>query len=122
MFHILPLNLKKAGSDSDSCSSNSRLLDSADHYGSSLNFFSLSFILVPSFAAISSSQSNDTLSDDTLSNQTFSSLSHSFGENQSIFANFDFASSASSGSSGKPIMKMGISSSTFSPSSIIISR
>jgi hypothetical protein len=44
---------------------------------------SLFFILVPSFAVISSSQSNDTLSDDKLSNQTFSSLSHSFGENQS---------------------------------------
>jgi hypothetical protein len=43
----------------------------------------LTFILVPSFAAISSSQSNDTLSDDTLSNQTSSSLSHSFAENQS---------------------------------------
>jgi hypothetical protein len=44
---------------------------------------SLFFILVPSFAVISSSQFNDTLSHDTLSNQTFSSLSHSFGENQS---------------------------------------
>jgi uncharacterized membrane protein YdfJ with MMPL/SSD domain len=52
-----------------------------------LNLFiiliTLTFILVPSFALISSSQSNDTLSDDTSSNQTFSSLSHSFGENQS---------------------------------------
>jgi len=36
---------------------------------------SLYFILVPSFAVISSTQSNDTLSDDTLSNQTFSSES-----------------------------------------------
>jgi uncharacterized membrane protein YdfJ with MMPL/SSD domain len=43
----------------------------------------LTFILIPSFAVISSSQSNGTLSDDTSSNQTFSSLSHSFGENQS---------------------------------------
>ncbi len=45
----------------------------------------LIFILVPSFAVISSSQSNDTSSDDTLSNETetFSSLSHSLGENQS---------------------------------------
>ena len=42
----------------------------------------LTFILAPSFAVISSSQSNDTVSM-TLSNQTFSSLSHSFGENQS---------------------------------------
>jgi hypothetical protein len=52
-----------------------------------MNFFiilvALTIILVPSFALISSSQSNDTLSDDTSSNQTFSSLSHSFGENQS---------------------------------------
>ena len=52
-----------------------------------LNLFiiliTLTFILVPSFALISSSQSNDTLSDDTSSNQTFSSLSHLFGENQS---------------------------------------
>jgi hypothetical protein len=44
----------------------------------------LIFILVPSFAVISSSQSNDTVSDDTSSNQSdFSSLSHLFGENQS---------------------------------------
>ncbi|TLX86650.1 MAG: hypothetical protein E6K97_10710 [Thaumarchaeota archaeon] len=43
----------------------------------------LTIILVPSFALISSSESNDTLSDDTLSNETFTSLSHSFGENQS---------------------------------------
>ena len=43
----------------------------------------LGLILVPSFALISSSQSNDTSSDDTLSNETFSSLSHSLGENQS---------------------------------------
>jgi hypothetical protein len=74
---------KGTGSYSDSRFSHSRLLDSADHNGSSLNFFSLSFIMAPSFAAISSSQSNYTLSDDTLSNQTFTSLSHSFGENQS---------------------------------------
>jgi hypothetical protein len=52
-----------------------------------MNFFiilvALTIILVPSFALISSSQSNDTSSDDTLSNETFSSLSHSLGENQS---------------------------------------
>ena len=43
----------------------------------------LSFILVPSFALISSSQSNDT-SDETLSNETsFSSLSRELAENQS---------------------------------------
>jgi hypothetical protein len=41
------------------------------------------FILIPSFALISSSQSNDTLSDDTLSNDTFSTLSREFAENQS---------------------------------------
>lgn len=41
------------------------------------------FILVPSFALISSSQSNGTLSDDTLSNDTFSTLSREFAENQS---------------------------------------
>ena len=43
----------------------------------------LTFILVPSFALISSSQSNDTLSDDTLSNQSFASLSRKFADNQS---------------------------------------
>jgi hypothetical protein len=37
--------------------------------------FALSVILVPSFALISSSQSNDTLTDETSSNETFSSLS-----------------------------------------------
>ena len=43
----------------------------------------LTFILVPSFALISSSQSNDT-SDETLSNETsFSSLSRRLAENQS---------------------------------------
>jgi uncharacterized membrane protein YdfJ with MMPL/SSD domain len=46
-------------------------------------FITLTFILVPSFALISSSQSNDTLSDDTQSNQTFSSMSREFAENQS---------------------------------------
>jgi uncharacterized membrane protein YdfJ with MMPL/SSD domain len=43
----------------------------------------LTLILVPSFALISSSQSNNTLSDDTQSNQTFSSMSREFAENQS---------------------------------------
>jgi hypothetical protein len=43
----------------------------------------LTLILVPSFALISSSQSNDTLSDDRSSNQTFSSLSRDLAENQS---------------------------------------
>ena len=42
----------------------------------------LTFILVPSFALISSSQFNDT-SDETLSNETsFSSLSRELAENQ----------------------------------------
>jgi hypothetical protein len=45
--------------------------------------FALSVILVPSFALISSSQSNDTLTDETSSNQTFSSLSREFAQNQS---------------------------------------
>jgi hypothetical protein len=44
----------------------------------------LTFILVPSFAVISSSQSNDTLSDDTLSNQSsFSFWSRELAKNQS---------------------------------------
>lgn len=43
----------------------------------------LTFILVPSFAVISSSQSNDTLSDNTSSNQTFASISRDLAENQS---------------------------------------
>ena len=48
----------------------------------------LTVILIPSFALISSSQTNDTLSadtlsDDTLSNDTFSSLSREFAQNQS---------------------------------------
>jgi hypothetical protein len=46
-------------------------------------FITLTFILVPSFAVISSSQSNNTLSDDTSSNQTFSSMCREFAENQS---------------------------------------
>lgn len=48
----------------------------------------LTLILVPSFALISSSQTNDTLpedtsSDNTLSNDTFSSWSRDLAENQS---------------------------------------
>jgi hypothetical protein len=50
----------------------------------------LSVILVPSFALISSSQSNDTLSNEALSddandasNQTFASISRELAENQS---------------------------------------
>ena len=47
----------------------------------------LTVILVPSFALISSSQTNDTLSDDTvsdgtLSNDTFSSYSRDLAQNQ----------------------------------------
>ena len=52
-----------------------------------LNLFiilcALSVISVPSFALISSSQSNDTLTDETSSNETFSSLSREFAQNQS---------------------------------------
>jgi hypothetical protein len=48
----------------------------------------LTVILIPSFALISSSQSNDTssgdtLSDNTLSNDTFSSYSRDLAQNQS---------------------------------------
>jgi hypothetical protein len=42
-----------------------------------------SVILVPSFALISSSQTNDTSSNDASSNDTFSSLSRDLAENQS---------------------------------------
>ncbi len=48
-----------------------------------ITLITLGFILVPSFALISSSQSNDTLSEATLSNETsFSSLSRDLAENQ----------------------------------------
>jgi hypothetical protein len=50
---------------------------------------SLTFILVPSFALISSSQSNETLSNDTLSNDTLSDNSENdspFIENETSFA------------------------------------
>jgi hypothetical protein len=42
----------------------------------------LTLILVPTFALISSSQSNETLSEETSSNQTFSDWSRELGENQ----------------------------------------
>lgn len=49
-----------------------------------ITLITLAFILVPSFAFISSSQSNDTLSEETTSNETFfSSLSRELAENQS---------------------------------------
>jgi hypothetical protein len=49
-----------------------------------ITLITLALILVPSFALISSSQSNDTLSEATLSNETsFSSLSRELAENQS---------------------------------------
>jgi len=48
-----------------------------------ITLITLAFILVPSFALISSSQSNDTLSEATLSNESsFSSLSRELAENQ----------------------------------------
>jgi len=48
-----------------------------------ITLITLGFILVPSFALISSSQSNDTLSEATLSNETsLSSLSRELAENQ----------------------------------------
>ena len=51
-------------------------------------YAALTMILVPSFALISSSQTNetlseDTLTDDTLSNNTFSSWSRDLAQNQS---------------------------------------
>ena len=51
-------------------------------------YAALTVILVPSFALISSSQTNDTLSDDTssdntVSNDTFSSMSRDLAQNQS---------------------------------------
>jgi hypothetical protein len=49
----------------------------------------LTFILVPSFALISSSQPNETLSNDTLSNDTLSDNSENdspFFENETSFA------------------------------------
>jgi hypothetical protein len=49
----------------------------------------LTFILIPSFALISSSQSNETLSNDTLSNDTLSDNSEDdspFFENETSFA------------------------------------
>lgn len=54
----------------------------------SLTLIALTVILVPSFASVSSSQSNDTLSDDTFvddafSNDTFSSWSRDLANNQS---------------------------------------
>jgi cytochrome c oxidase assembly protein Cox11 len=50
-----------------------------------ITLITLGFILVPSFALISSSQSNDTLSEATLSNETsFSSLSRELAENQGV--------------------------------------
>jgi hypothetical protein len=48
-----------------------------------ITLITLALILVPSFALISSSQSNDTLSEATLSNETsFSSMSRELAENQ----------------------------------------
>ena len=49
----------------------------------------LTFILIPSFALISSSQSNETLSNDTLSNDTLSDNSENdspFFENETSFS------------------------------------
>lgn len=49
-----------------------------------VTIITLAFILVPSFALISSAQSNNTLSEETSSNETsFSSLSRELAENQS---------------------------------------
>ncbi len=49
-----------------------------------ITLITLAFILVPSFALISSSQSNDTSSEETLTNESsFSSLSRQLAGNQS---------------------------------------
>jgi hypothetical protein len=49
-----------------------------------VTIITLSFILVPSFALISSSQSNNTVFEETSSNETsFSFLSRELAENQS---------------------------------------
>lgn len=51
----------------------------------SITLITLAFIIVPTFALISSSQSNDALSEEALSNESsFSSLSRELAENQSL--------------------------------------
>ncbi len=66
----------------------------------------LTFILVPSFALISSSQSNETLSDDTLSNDTLSDNSENdspFFENETSFASLSRSLAETNQSEEEPI-------------------
>jgi hypothetical protein len=75
-----------------------------------LNLFiiliTLTFILVPSFALISSSQSNETLSNDTLSNDTLSDNSENdspFFENETSFASLSRSLAETNQSEEEPI-------------------
>jgi len=66
----------------------------------------LTFILVPSFATISSSQFNDTLSNDTLSNETLSDNSENdspFFENETSFASLSRSLAETNQSEEEPI-------------------
>ena len=66
----------------------------------------LTFILVPSFALISSSQSNDTLSNDTLTNDTLSDNSENdspFFENETSFASLSRSLAETNQSEEEPI-------------------
>jgi len=66
----------------------------------------LTFILVPSFALISSSQSNETLSNDTLSNDTLSDNSENdspFFENETSFASLSRSLAETNQSEEEPI-------------------
>jgi hypothetical protein len=67
---------------------------------------SLTFILVPSFALISSSQSNETLSNDTLSNDTLSDNSENdspFFENETSFASLSRSLAETNQSEEEPV-------------------
>jgi hypothetical protein len=66
----------------------------------------LTFILVPSLALISSSQSNETLSNDTLSNDTLSDNSENdspFFENETSFASLSRSLAETNQSEEEPI-------------------
>ena len=66
----------------------------------------LTFILVPSFALISSSQSNETLSNDTLSNDTLSDNSENdspFFENETSFSSLSRSLAETNQSEEEPI-------------------
>ena len=66
----------------------------------------LTFILIPSFALISSSQSNETLSNDTLSNDTLSDNSENdspFFENETSFSSLSRSLAETNQSEEEPI-------------------